>query len=182
MSRHLISEQTRGVYVIAVTPFSPSGAIDYASVDRMLDFYTAQGVHGVTILGMMGEAQKLTADESLALTRHVLRRVAATLPTVVGVSGSSLEAMQGLSRLAMDEGAAGVMVAPVPGLRTDDQIYGYYGKVFDTLGTDYPSSTRTIRSQQVSICRSTCSCGSCRRLHSLSCSSMKTVRDSERSR
>ncbi len=148
MSRHLISEQTSGVFVIAVTPFSPSGAIDYASVDRMLDFYTAQRVNGVTILGMMGEAQKLTADESLALTRHVLRRVAEKFPTVVGVSGSSLEAMRVLSKLAMHEGAAGVMVAPAAGLRTDDQIYGYYGKVFDTLGTevpvvyqDYPQST-----------------------------------------
>lgn len=138
MSRQLISEQTRGVFVIAVTPFSPSGAIDYMSVDRMLDFYAARGVHGVTILGMMGEAQKLTADESLAVTCHVLRRVAQTLPTVVGVSGSSLEAMRDLSQLAMDEGAAGVMIAPAAGLRTDDQIYGYYGKVFDTLGSDIP--------------------------------------------
>jgi 4-hydroxy-tetrahydrodipicolinate synthase len=138
MSRHLISEQTRGVFVIAVTPFSPSGAIDYMSVDRMLDFYAARGVHGITILGMMGEAQKLTADESLAVTCHVLRRVAQTLTIVVGVSGSSLEAMRDLSQLAIDEGAAGVMIAPAAGLRTDDQIYGYYGKVFDTLGSDIP--------------------------------------------
>jgi len=78
---HRISEETRGVFVIAVTPFSSNGAIDYTSVDRMLDFYMAQRVHGLTILGIMGEAQKLTSEESLELTRHVLRRVGRLLPT-----------------------------------------------------------------------------------------------------
>src|SRR5207245_198907 len=129
MSRHVISEETRGVFAIAVTPFSSAGAIDYESVDRVLDFYVEQRVHGLTILGMMGEAQKLTGEESIALTRHVLRRVANTLPVVVGVSGSSLEVMRTLTQSAMEGGAAGVMVAPATGLRTDDQIYGYYGTV-----------------------------------------------------
>ena len=135
---HRISEATKGVFCIAVTPFSATGAIDYGSVDRMLDFYVEQGVHGLTILGMMGEAQKLTAEESVAVARHVLRRAGATLPIVVGVSSSSLQSMQTLSRISMDEGAAGVMVAPGAGLRSDDQLYGYYARVFDTLGGDIP--------------------------------------------
>ena len=114
---HLINEQTRGVFVIAVTPFSSTGAIDYASVDRLLDFYGEQGVHGLTILGIMGEAQKLSGEESLELTRHVLRRVGDTLPTIVGISGSSFPGMRGLAQTSMEAGAAGVMVAPAAGLR-----------------------------------------------------------------
>ena len=51
-------------------------------------------MHGLTILGMMGEAQKLTAEESVGLTRHVLPRSRATLPIVVGVSSASLQSMQ----------------------------------------------------------------------------------------
>jgi len=135
---HLLTEQTTGVFSIAVTPFTASGAIDYRSVDTMLDFYVAQRVHGLTILGMMGEAQKLTGEESLAVTRHVLGRAAARLPIVVGVSSASFETMRQLSRTAMAAGAAGVMVAPATGLRTDDQIYGYYARVFDALGSDIP--------------------------------------------
>src|SRR5262244_2510988 len=98
---HLISEQTRGVFVIAVTPFSSSGAIHYESVDRMLDFYIAQGVHGLTILGIMGEAQKLTSEESLELTRYVLHRVSNTLPTIVGISGASFQVMRRLAQTSM---------------------------------------------------------------------------------
>jgi len=135
---HLINEQTRGVFVIAVTPFSTTGAIDYPSVDRLLDFYEAQGVHGLTILGIMGEAQKLAGDESLELTRHVLRRAGARLPTIVGISGASFQAMRHLARTSMDQGAAGVMVAPAPGLRSDDQIFNYYGSVCKAIGDDIP--------------------------------------------
>jgi 4-hydroxy-tetrahydrodipicolinate synthase len=150
-----VSEQTKGVFLIAVTPFTATGAIDYASVDRMLDFYVGHGVHGLTILGMMGEAQKLTEDESVGITRHVLRRAGASLPVIVGVSNSSLQSMQTLSRMSMDEGGAGVMVAPAAGLRTDDQLYGYYARVFDTLGDipvvfqDYPQSTGVFLSVAV---------------------------------
>src|SRR5262249_34315649 len=153
MSVHLLNEDARGVFAIAVTPFSPTGAIDYASVDRLLEFYLEQRVHGLTILGMMGEAHKLSGDESLALTRHILRQIGARLPIVVGVSNSALEVMRGLARSAMDHGAAGVLVAPTAGLRTDDQLYGYYATVFETLGDDipvayqdYPQSTQTYLS------------------------------------
>lgn len=146
--RQSINEQTRGVFVIAVTPFSSTGAIDYASVDRMLDFYQSQGVHGLTILGIMGEAQKLDSEESLELTRHVLRRVGDTLPTIVGISGSSFQVMKSLAETAMSAGAAGVMVAPATGLRTDDQIFKYYASVCKVLGgeipvvyQDYPQAT-----------------------------------------
>ncbi len=51
---------TRGVYAIAVTPFTPEGAIDDASVDRMVDFYEGVGVDGLTILGILGEAPRST--------------------------------------------------------------------------------------------------------------------------
>jgi 4-hydroxy-tetrahydrodipicolinate synthase len=138
MGRHLLSGQTRGVFAITVTPFLGTGAIDYASVDSLLDFYVERRVHGLTILGIMGEAQKLTGEESLALTRYILKRLADNMPIIVGVSGSALTETRILARSAMDEGAAGVMIAPGAGLRTDDQIYGYYETVLAAIGSDVP--------------------------------------------
>ena len=38
----------------------------------------------------------------------------------------------------MDEGAAGVMIAPPPHLRTDDQITGYYAQAVEAIGADVP--------------------------------------------
>lgn len=59
----LLSEAATGVYIIAVTPFTETGALDYESLDRVTDFYLQAGASGITVLGMMGEAPKLSAAE-----------------------------------------------------------------------------------------------------------------------
>ena len=42
----LLDESANGVFIIAATPFSDNGALDLASVDRMVDFYLERGVNG----------------------------------------------------------------------------------------------------------------------------------------
>src|SRR2546423_10969621 len=70
----LLDTSASGVYIIAATPFRDDGAIDTASLDRLMDFYVGCGITGVTVLGIMGEAPKLTHAEAVALTRQVVRR------------------------------------------------------------------------------------------------------------
>jgi len=132
----MLDHTAQGVYAIAVTPFTPDGAVDAASVDRMTDFYLACGVSGLTILGMMGEAPKLDAAEALAISKQVVRR--STVPVVVGVSAPGFAAIRSLARGVMDAGAAGVMIAPPPSLRTDDQIVSYFAQAVAAIGTDVP--------------------------------------------
>lgn len=133
----LISSSSRGVFVIACTPFADDGSLDRPSIDRMIDFYYEKGADGLTILGMMGEAPKLTQAESIEVTRLTLKRSGAK-PVVVGVSAPGLAAIRELTRAVMDLGAAGVMVAPPSSLRTDEQIVTYYRNVVETIGTDVP--------------------------------------------
>ena len=127
-----------GVYLIAVTPFTDSGELDLASTDRMVDFYLDCGVTGLTVLGIMGEATKLTAEESRVFVKQVLTRVAGRVPVVVGASAPGFAPMRELTTSVMDLGAAGVMVAPSSNVRTDDQIVAYFDRVNDTLGQDVP--------------------------------------------
>jgi 4-hydroxy-tetrahydrodipicolinate synthase len=132
----LLDHTAKGVYAIAVTPFTPDGAVDGASVDRMTDFYLSCGVNGLTILGIMGEAPKLDPAEALAIARQVVSR--ASVPVVVGVSAPGFAAMRSLARGVMDAGAAGVMIAPPPSLRTDDQIVNYFAQAVAAIGADIP--------------------------------------------
>jgi 4-hydroxy-tetrahydrodipicolinate synthase len=131
-----LDHTANGVYAIAATPFTPDGAVDTASVDRMTDFYLSCGVSGLTILGMMGEAPKLDAAEAMAISNQVVRR--ANVPVVVGVSAPGFAAMRALARGVMELGAAGVMIAPPSSLRTDDQIVDYYAQAVTAIGTDIP--------------------------------------------
>src|ERR1700743_3510249 len=131
-----LDHTAKGVYAIAVTPFKPDGAVDYESVDRMTDFYLGCGVTGLTILGIMGEAPKLDPTEALAISNQIVRR--AGVPIIVGVSAPGFAAMRSLARGVMEGGAAGVMIAPPPSLRTDDQIVNYYAQAVDAIGPDIP--------------------------------------------
>ena len=68
----LLTSDARGVYTISVTPFTEEGAIDWDSLDRVVDFYFEAGSDGLTILGMMGEAPKLTQAESRAVAERAV--------------------------------------------------------------------------------------------------------------
>ena len=128
----------KGVYLITVTPFTDSGALDLPSTDRMVDFCLEAGVTGLTVLGIMGEATKLTAEESRTFVKQVLARVAGRVPVVVGASAAGFAPMKELTHSVMDLGASGVMVAPPSTVRTDDQIVSYFDMVSETLGPDVP--------------------------------------------
>lgn len=132
-----LTSDARGVFVISVTPFHDNGAIDFDSLDRVTDFYLEAGATGLTILGMMGEAPKLTADEAREITARVTRR-AGDVPVVVGVSAAGFAAITDLSKASMDLGAAGVMIAPPNTLRTDAQIATYYAQACAAAGADVP--------------------------------------------
>jgi 4-hydroxy-tetrahydrodipicolinate synthase len=133
-----LNETAQGVYLITVTPFKDNGELDLPSTDRMVDFCLERGVTGLTILGIMGEATKLTAEESRLFVRQVLARVQGRVPVVVGASAPGFAPMGELTKSVMDMGAAGVMVAPPPTVRTDDQISSYFEMVNETLGPDVP--------------------------------------------
>jgi 4-hydroxy-tetrahydrodipicolinate synthase len=131
-----LTRHTRGVYAIAPTPFCPDGSVDVDSIDRMVDFYAASGVDGLTVLGQLGEATKLDLAEAEAVATRIIAR--APFPVVVGVSSPGYAAMRSLSAAAMDAGAAAVMIAPPPSLRTDDQIVAYYAGAAEAVGPDTP--------------------------------------------
>ena len=130
------STASRGVYAIATTPFLEDGSIDFASIDRLTDFYEQSGCTGITILGIMGEAPKLEPEESRAIVKRVVSR--AKVPVIVGVSAPGFAAMRSLARQSMEMGAAGVMIAPPPALRTDDQIVNYFAGAVEAVGEDVP--------------------------------------------
>jgi len=126
----------KGVYVIAPTPFHPEGRLDDSSIDRMTDFFVEAGADGLTLLGQLGEAAKMTHEESVGIVKRVASRT--RLPIVVGVSSPGFSAMQALTGDVMAAGAGGVMIAPPNTLRTDDSIAQYYRNAVEAIGSDVP--------------------------------------------
>lgn len=132
-----LTHEAKGTFAIAPTPFHDDGRIDEKSIDRLTDFYGEIGCNGITVLGIMGEAPKLEGTESEEVAKRFIKR-AKNMQIIVGVSAPGFAAMRSLARASMDAGAAGVMIAPPPSLRTDDQIVGYFKQAVDAIGTDIP--------------------------------------------
>lgn len=132
-----LTADAAGVFPIAPTAFNPDGSVDWASTEKLFAFYDEIGSDGTTVLGIMGEAPKLEPEESLRIVKTAVAGMPGK-PVIVGVSAPGFAAMRTLARQSMELGAAGVMIAPPPSLRTDDQITGYYAQAVEAIGTDIP--------------------------------------------
>ncbi len=150
MSVHKLDESASGVYIISATPFNDDGTVDLESADRLADFYIEKGVSGITLLGMMGEAQKMSPAESESFVERIMKRIDNKVPVIVGVSDAGIDNLARLSTFSMDQGAAGLIVAPLARLLTEEKVYNYFSQVLKSLGEDipvcyqdYPLATRT---------------------------------------
>jgi 4-hydroxy-tetrahydrodipicolinate synthase len=136
-----------GVIPILATPFLPDEALDLQSWEKLLEFTVGLGVHGITILGVLGESNRLTDRERETLITTAVQIVKSRVPIIVGTSHSGTEAARYLTRMAQDLGADAVMVTPgkepVP---NDDRIVEAYRRIADGLAIpivlqDHPAST-----------------------------------------
>ena len=136
-----------GVIPILATPFNEDESLDVGSWQRMIEFMAGLGVNGITILGVLGESNRLSDHEREALIKAAVATVNKRIPVIVGTSHSGSAAAAYLSRMAEDLGADAVMVAPAKEpVPNDERIVEYYRRI--SAGTrlpivlqDHPAST-----------------------------------------
>ena len=137
----------KGVIPILATPFNDDEDLDLESWRRLLEFMVGLGVDGITILGVLGESNRLTDYEREALIRSAVGTVNKRVPIIVGTSHTGTRAAAYLSRMAQNLGADAVMVTPgkepVP---NDDRIVETYRRIAEGLEIpivlqDHPAST-----------------------------------------
>lgn len=77
-----------GLGVALVTPFMPSGEVDFPALQRLVDMMIEGGADYLVVMGTTGETPTLTLPERVAVLRTVKERNAGRLPIVVGVGGN----------------------------------------------------------------------------------------------
>jgi len=140
----------QGVLPILPTPFTDDGAVDETSLRRLIDFELEVGVHGVSILGFMGEAHRLSTAERRHIVSTAVDQADGAFPTWVGVLAFGAAGAIEQAREAQELGAAGVFVAPIA-VQNDQVIFDYYASVADALEIpvavhDFPESFGTTLS------------------------------------
>ena len=140
-----------GVIPITATPFDSEGRVDEDSIVSLVEFEARCGVHGLNVLGIMGEFHKLTELERRRVAEVFIKSAAGRFPIVVGTSHAGTGACIELSQAAEAAGAAAVMVAPPPGLKGDGAILAHYRAVAAAVSVpivvqDEPVTTGVIMS------------------------------------
>jgi 4-hydroxy-tetrahydrodipicolinate synthase len=138
-----------GVCTIALTPFTGEGDLDEESIDSLAGFYLNSGVHGVTILGIMGEAHKLSDVERQAVTERYISAIGGRVPVVAGCSAVATRIVVERARAAEEAGAAAVMVAPPNNQRSLDLVFEHYRRVAEAISVpvvvqDEPVNTGVV--------------------------------------
>jgi 4-hydroxy-tetrahydrodipicolinate synthase len=118
-----------GVCTIALTPFTDEGEVDVSGIDSLAQQYLSAGVHGITVLGIMGEAHKLNDRERSEVTGRYIDAAGNRVPVIVGCSAPATRLAIERSREARELGAAAVMVAPPNNQKNLDLVYEHYREV-----------------------------------------------------
>lgn len=140
-----------GVIPILATPFNDDESLDHESLTRIIRFFAELGVTAVTLLGVLGESNRLTDAERSALIETAVK-AAGTLPVIAGCSHTGTAATVALTEEAARLGASAVMIAPSKQpAPSDDHVFNYYAKVgqkspLPIVLQDHPASTEVFMS------------------------------------
>lgn len=137
----------QGVIPILATPFHDDETLDLNSWKRLVDFMVALGVDGITILGVLGESNRLRDEERTLLITTAVTATNGRVPVIVGTSHTGTRVVEDFSKQAQDLGADAVMVTPArEPVPSDDRIVEIYQRVAERLSIpiilqDHPVST-----------------------------------------
>ena len=100
-----------GIVPVMLTPFDDAGAIDYAGLERLIEWYLAHGSDALFAVAQSSEMQFLSLAERAALARFVLERVAGRVPVVAsGHNSDDLDAQVTELCAAAESGAQGIVL------------------------------------------------------------------------
>jgi 4-hydroxy-tetrahydrodipicolinate synthase len=111
----------QGIFNITPTPFDDDGSVDEESLRSLTEFNILQGVDGMTILGVMGEASKVTDAERNRIIAKVIEVADGRIPICVGATHSGTDGAVEYARQAQSLGASALMVAPPKLGRSNDE-------------------------------------------------------------
>lgn len=134
-----------GIYPIVPTPFYNDGRIDLVSIERLIGFMADKKVHGLAIMGALGEGHKLTEQERSEVISAYRSRLPQDMHLIVGVRAPATDPAMKMARSAKDLGADAILLGP-HNLQKDAALLGYYQQVSNAAEIpciihDYPAVT-----------------------------------------
>ncbi|GAA4880246.1 4-hydroxy-tetrahydrodipicolinate synthase [Ferrimonas pelagia] len=103
----------RGSIVALVTPMTQDGAVDFESLEQLVEFHIENGTDGIVAVGTTGESATLSVPEHIAVVGAVVKRVAGRIPVIAGAGANCTAEAIELTK-AMDAIGADAMLTVAP--------------------------------------------------------------------
>jgi 4-hydroxy-tetrahydrodipicolinate synthase len=79
----------QGSLVALVTPMFPNGDVDYASLERLIDWHIEEGTNGIVSVGTTGESATLNLKEHIEVISHTCKYINKRVPVIAGTGANS---------------------------------------------------------------------------------------------
>ncbi|MBR7110965.1 MAG: 4-hydroxy-tetrahydrodipicolinate synthase [Clostridia bacterium] len=117
----------KGAGVALITPFSDDGSVDYASLEKLIEFQIKGGTDAIICLGTTGEPSTMTSAEKIEVMTFVKDKIAGRIPMIIGTGSNCTETAVQNSRLAEKIGADAILaVTPYYNKCTQQGLVEYY--------------------------------------------------------
>jgi len=116
----------QGVLPVIHMPYAEDLSIDFATLEREVDYLFATGAHGLS-LALVSDLLRLTADERRELPSALVRFARDRGPVIISVGAESNRQARQFARAAEDAGAAAIMaIPPLSQALPEDELQAYY--------------------------------------------------------
>jgi 4-hydroxy-tetrahydrodipicolinate synthase len=124
----------QGSFVAIVTPFKKNGEVDYAALERLIDWHIDEGTNGIVSVGTTGESATLSIYEHIDVIEHTVKYVNKKLPVIAGTGANSTQEAIDLSIEAKLKGADfTLLVTPYYNKPNQNGLIAHYEKIADSV-------------------------------------------------
>ena len=110
-----------------ITPFQSNTSVDYAALEKVINFVIAGGVEYVVTLGTTGESPTLSKEEKKQISLFTFEKVAGRVPVVVGIGGNNTaEVLHELASFPLDKATAVLSASPSYSKPSQEGLFQHY--------------------------------------------------------
>lgn len=126
-----------GSIVALITPMNSDGSVDYASLEKLVEYHIEQGTDAIVAVGTTGESATLPMAEHIEVVKHVVKFAAGRLPIIGGNGANATAEAIELTKAQANSGVVAMLgVTPYYNKPTPKGLIAHYRAV--AASTDIP--------------------------------------------
>lgn len=132
-----IQHSLTGAMVALITPMLKDGAIDFDTLEKLVEFHIHSGTKAIISMGTTGESATLNQEEHIEVIQKTIAFAKGRIMIIAGTGANSTSEAIELTQVAKELGAdAALLVTPYYNKPTQEGLYQHYKTIANTVDID----------------------------------------------